>query len=48
MKILGDMCHKEEAILLLPNDQVRFECSNTRDLRPKELKVPFGRYGGKQ
>ena len=48
MKLLCDKCHKEEDILLLPNDQVRFECGNTHDLKTEELKELFRRYGGER
>ena len=48
MKLLCDKCHKEEDIALLPNDQVRFECGNTRELRNGELKELFRRYGGER
>jgi len=48
MKLLCDKCHKEEDITLLPNNQVRFECSNTRELGNRELKELFRRYGGER
>ena len=48
MILLCDKCHKEEDIALLPNDQVRFECGNMRNLKPRELKELFKRYGGKR
>jgi hypothetical protein len=48
MKLLCDKCHKEEAIVLLPNNQVRFECGNTRELRDGELKELFRHYGGER
>ncbi len=48
MKLLCDKCHKEEDIALLPNDQVRFTCGNTRELRKEEGKELFRRYGGKR
>ena len=48
MKLLCDKCHREEAILLLPNDQVRFECGNIRSLKFEELRELFKRYGGER
>jgi hypothetical protein len=48
MKLLCDKCHKEEDISLHPNNQVRFECGNTRVLRKGELKELFRRYGGER
>lgn len=48
MKLLCDKCRKEEDILLLANDQVRFQCGNTRELTVGELKELFKRYGGER
>ena len=48
MKLLYDKCNKEEDITLLPDDQIRFECGNTRELRTGELKELFKRYGGER
>lgn len=48
MKLLCDKCHREEAIILLPNNLVKFECCNTRELRPRERKELFRRYGGER
>jgi hypothetical protein len=48
MKLLCDKCHKEEDITLPPNNQVRFECGNSRTLRNGELKELFKKYGGER
>lgn len=42
MKLLYDTCHKEEDIALLPNDQVRFTCGNTRELGNTEERIKKG------
>lgn len=46
MKLLCDKCHKEEDITLPPNNQVRFECGNTRELTSAESKELFRNYRG--
>lgn len=48
MNLLCDKCHKEEDITLSLNNQVRFECGNTRELKLEKLKELFKRYGGEQ
>jgi hypothetical protein len=48
MKLRCEKCHKEEVVTLPPNNQVRFECGNTRELKAGELKELFRRYGGER
>lgn len=48
MKLLCDKCRKEENIALFANNQIQFECGNTRELTDGELKELFKRYGGER